>query len=270
MLSTAYAPTAEASFSSTDQGLGNSARRPSTIADYLTCGQPRIINARDHIYREGDAAAHVYKVESGHVCIYRMVPDGRRQVLDFAYPGDIIGLGELGLHAANAQATTKVRLRCIPVSHLLEIARTDARAGVLLYDALAQELQAARELLFTVSQRTAAERVAAFLAALSRRNARRHEDPCQIVLPMTRADIADYLGLTIETVSRTFTKFRHEGLIDLEQFILVTLLNPDGLETLAAGACEGPARAMSVGSCARGGGKIARVRREPASIVAAE
>jgi CRP/FNR family transcriptional regulator len=262
MLATALAPSAE-TVTSMVYRSPTAPKRPDLLADHLVAGAPRIINAREHIYREGDTASHVYRIESGHVCIYRMVPDGRRQVLDFAYPGDIIGLGELRSHAANAQASTKARIRCIPVSTLHEITRNDQRIGMLLYDAMSQELQAARELLFTVSQRTAAERVAAFLSALSRRNARRHEDASQIVLPMTRADIADYLGLTIETVSRTFTKFRVEGLIDLEQFILVTILNPDALAALADGTCEGPARSMSVGSVSRlGVAAAATVRRQ--------
>ena len=86
-----------------------------------------------------------------------------------------------------------------------------------------------------MSQRTATERLAAFLMALSRRNERRGEDPTEIVLPMTRTDIADFLGLTIETVSRTFTKFRSEHLIDLEQNILVTIREAGALEQMAEG-----------------------------------
>jgi nucleotide-binding universal stress UspA family protein len=73
---------------------------------------------------------HVYKVEVGHVCIYRMVHDGRRQVIDFAYPGDFIGLGALGTHAANAQATTKTRIRCVTVDALHEVAGSDQRLGL--------------------------------------------------------------------------------------------------------------------------------------------
>lgn len=208
-----------------------------TLAEHLVGGLSRTINAREHIFREGDAATHVYKVDAGHVCIYRMVADGRRQVMDFAYPGDIIGLGAFAVHGANAQATSKTRIRCVPISMLHELVRLDQAVGLKVYEAMSLELQATRELLFTVSQRTAAERVAAFLVALSRRNERRGEDAHEIVLPMTRADIADYLGLTIETVSRTFTKFRVEGHIELEQCILVTLLDLPALSALADGTC---------------------------------
>lgn len=206
------------------------------LADSLSIGTLRIIEAREHLFLEGDKATHVYRVELGHVCIYRMVADGRRQVLDFAYPGDMIGLGVGLRHANNAQATAKTRLRCLPINVLHDVVRRDGRLGLKLCEALSQELQAARELLFAVSQRTAAERVAGFLTALVRRNERHREPSHELVLPMTRADIADFLGLTIETVSRTFTKFRNDGLIDLEQCILVTILDLAGLEAVASGA----------------------------------
>ena len=236
MLATDFAPLADVGQPQLRPAIARAPRRTNTLADCLVGGLPRTIGAREHLFREGDAASHVYIVEAGHVCVYRMVADGRRQVMDFAYPGDIIGLGSVGIHGANAQATAKTRVRCVPVSLLHELLRSDHTIGLRLYEAMSLELQASRELLFTVSQRTAAERVAAFLVALSRRNERRGEDAHEIVLPMTRADIADYLGLTIETVSRTFTKFRVEGLIELEQCILVTISDLAALMALANGS----------------------------------
>jgi CRP-like cAMP-binding protein len=241
MLATGLAPIVETTRTSSALATLR-VKRNDTLADCLEGGLPRTYNAREHIFREADQASHVYKIEAGHVCIYRMVADGRRQVMDFAYPGDIIGLGAFGVHAANAQATTKTRLRCIPVSTLHDLVRNDQHIGLKLYEAMSQELLATRELLFTVSQRTAAERVAAFLVALSRRNERRGEDTNEIVLPMTRADIADYLGLTIETVSRTFTRFRVDGLIEIEQCILVTLQDLPALVALADGNCAAVTR----------------------------
>jgi CRP-like cAMP-binding protein len=225
-----------AAYSGTSCALGKTANR--SLADRLGAGTLRTVDARDHVFREGDRASHVYQVELGHVCIYRMVHDGRRQVIDFAYPGDFIGLGALGTHAANAQATAKTRIRCVPVATLHEVARHDQQLGLDLYEAMSRELLQARELLFTVSHRTAAERLAGFLLALSRRNERRGAQPDEIVLPMTRTDIADFLGLTIETVSRTFTKFRNDGLIDLEQCILVTIRDAAALTAIAEGTVE--------------------------------
>jgi CRP-like cAMP-binding protein len=225
---------------------GKAANR--SLADKLGAGTLRTVDAGDHLFLEGDRASHIYKVEVGHVCIYRMVHDGRRQVIDFAYPGDFIGLGALGTHAANAQATSKTRLRCVPIAALHDVVRSDQRLALALYEAMSRELLQARELIFTVSQRTAAERLAGFLLALSRRNERRGDNADEIVLPMTRTDIADFLGLTIETVSRTFTKFRNDGLIDLEQCILVTIRNTAALAAIAEGAVQlrSPRRPLSL------------------------
>ncbi len=213
-------------------------RSGDAFADQIAAGTSRTFNAKEHIYREGDPATHIYRVEAGHVCIYRMLANGRRQVVDFAYPGDFVGLGAVKVYPAGAQTTSRTRVRCLPVQALLDILRRDARVGLKLYEAISHELLATRDLLFTVSQRTATERLAGFLLALSHRNARRGKEARELVLPMTRADIADFLGITIETVSRTFTKFRVERLIDVEQCVLITIRDVDALNALAGGSCE--------------------------------
>lgn len=205
------------------------------LARRLAAGQLRTFDAKDYLFREGDPVGFVYLVEVGHVCVYRTLADGRRQVIDFAYPGDVVGLGALGEHGDNAQATARSRVRCVPIASLQQAIREDGRLGLKLYEALSRELTASRELLFTVSQRTAGERLASFLIGLSRRNERIGADPCEFVLPMTRADIADFLGLTIETVSRTFTRLRGDGLIDLAHSVLVTITDYAGLQDLADG-----------------------------------
>jgi len=205
------------------------------LGERLARGTPRCLEAKEHLFCEGDTAKHVYRVMVGHICIYRMMSDGRRQVVDFAYPGDIIGLGALVDHGESAQAMERTVVRALHVGTLRELAQSDSRLSMQLYEALSRELMAARELLFTVSQRTAIERVAAFLLALSRRAERRGSSPDEIVLPMTRMDIADFLGLTIETVSRTLTKLRQDGVIDLEQCILVSIRKPDVLAHLVHG-----------------------------------
>lgn len=233
MLATAFAtrPAVHSAMSNVDE-----ARDP--LERQMVSGPVRTIEAKEHIFREGDAVSHVYKVEVGHVCIYKTLSDGRRQVIDFAYPGDLIGLGSLGNHESNAQATTRTRLRFIPIATLRQAVRTDGALGLKLYEAMSRELSASRELLFTVSQRTAGERVASFLLALSRRQERNGQDACEFVLPMTRSDIADFLGLTIETVSRTFTKLRGDGLIDLAQCVLVKITDMERLAELAEGRCD--------------------------------
>ena len=198
-------------------------------------GPPQLFDAKEHVFCEGDPAGHVYKVEAGNVCIYKMLQDGRRQVIDFAFPGDLIGLGAVGEHLTNAQAISRTRLRPIPVKALHRAVGEDSRLGLKLLEILSYDLQASQELIVTLGQRSAEERFASFLQALSRRNQRNGENPCEFVLPMTRTDIADFLGLTTETVSRLVTKFRNAGVIEISQCVLVKILDHLKLAGLAGG-----------------------------------
>lgn len=224
---TTFAPT-------TDRIAGTYPRQDGLAAQFY--GTPlRRVEAKEHVFCEGDAARQIYRIETGLLCIYRMMTDGRRQVVDFAFPGDIVGLGAGDEHNTSAQAIRNTRLRCLPTSTLNDAMRVDARLSAKLYTALAEELHAARELLISVCQRSAAERLAAFLMALVRRNERRGLDAETLDLGMTRTDIADFLGLTIETVSRTFTKLRTQGLIDIAQCTTIAIVDRCGLEVFAAG-----------------------------------
>jgi CRP/FNR family transcriptional regulator, anaerobic regulatory protein len=175
----------------------------------------RRLSAKEHIFCEGDARAHVFRIEEGVVAVYKTLPDGRRQIIDFAYPGDLVGLGVLDEHMLSAQATCATKVRCLSASALERMAESDAHLALKLYKSVCQELAATRSLLVTVGQRSAVERIAAFLVGLHRRTAT--PGSMMVTLAMRRSDIADLLGLTIETVSRTFTKLRDMGVIDVEQ-----------------------------------------------------
>ena len=147
--------------------------------------------------------------------------------------GTSLGLGAQSEHLMNAQAIKPTRLRCLPLSTLRQSAIKDPTLGFRLYEALGRELAAARDLMLTTGQRSATERVVGFLLAFSRRNQRNGKDPTSVELPMTRSDIGDFLGLTIETVSRTFTKLKMLGLIELPHSNHVLLLDVEELESLA-------------------------------------
>lgn len=195
----------------------------------------RRAEAREFLFAEGDAATHMYRVETGAVALYKVLLDGRRQILSFAYPGDLIGLGARGEHVITAQAIKPTRLRCLPLAAVHQSARLDPMLGLKLYEALANELAATRDLMLTTGQRSATERVAAFLLAFSRRNERNGNDPISFELPMTRNDIGDFLGLTIETVSRTFTRLRMLELIALPHSNHVRLVDVAKLHAIAGG-----------------------------------
>jgi CRP/FNR family transcriptional regulator len=195
----------------------------------------RRVEAKEFLFAEGDAISHLYRIETGAIALYKVLADGRRQVMGFAYPGDLIGLGVEGEHVMNAQAIKPTRVRCLPVASLRQFAARDPMLGFKLYESLARELAATRDLLMTTGQRSAVERVAGFLLAFSRRNVRNGRDPANFELPMTRTDIGDFLGLTIETVSRTFTKLKLLGVIELPHCNQVRVLDIDELERLANG-----------------------------------
>lgn len=211
------------------------ARAMGGFEESLARASLRRVEAKEFVFAEGDPTTHVFRVETGAVALYKVLADGRRQIVGFAYPGDLIGLGAQGEHTMNAQAVKPTRLRCLPIAMLHHSAAKDPALGFKLYEAMARELAAARDLMLTTGQRSATERVASFLLAFSRRSERNGQSASEFDLPMTRADIGDFLGLTIETVSRTFTKLKTLGLIELPQSNRVKLLDVDGLESFGNG-----------------------------------
>ena len=187
---------------------------PRSLEDRLAHATVRKIESKEHVFCEGDPRLHVFRVEEGVIAIYKTLCDGRRRIIDFAYPGDLLGLGVLDEHILSAQATSPAKVRCFSAASLEAMAENDADLALKLYKSVCQELTATRSLLVTVGQRSAVERVAAFLLGLRRRSG--DETGETVTLAMRRSDIADLLGLTIETVSRTLTKLRTMGVIDVE------------------------------------------------------
>ena len=193
----------------------------------------RRVDARKHLWCEGDLRTHIYRIESGAVCVYKVLPDGRRHVLDFAFLGDVVGLGLTSAHNLSAQALVTTRLKGMTISAFNQAMRDDNRLAVKLYESLSMELEAARAQLLIVSKRVSIVRVASFLLALAERTAKRGGSPDVIVLPMRRVDIADFLGLTCETVSRTFTKLKMLRVISLLPGGFVRIVDPERLAGLA-------------------------------------
>lgn len=208
-------------------------------------GFARRVEAKAHLFAEGDARNCVYKVASGAICLYKVLSDGRRQVIGFAFEGDVIGLDAAPVETCSAQAIGSTRLQCLPLVMLLKAAKHDTGVALALYEALSCELAATREHLSCVGHRDATERLANFLVMLSRKYGVGCSDPQTIELRMTRSDIADYLGLTIETVSRTFSKLKAQRLIEIDQVTKIRLTNVGQLERLADGHRKGLRRQIA-------------------------
>ncbi|AGK56816.1 Crp/Fnr family transcriptional regulator [Hyphomicrobium denitrificans 1NES1] len=194
----------------------------------------RKIGAKEYVFCDGDPRTHIFYVEQGVIALSKILGDGRRQVIDFAYPGDYIGLGLLKEYIFDAQATCLAKVKCIPASALEQAAASDPDLALKLYKAVSAELTTARNLLVCVGQGTAMERIAMFLVRLRNRAAISGANDGVFSLLMRRSDIADLLGLTIETVSRTLTKLRGMHVIDIVNATEIHVLDEDKLEQLAA------------------------------------
>lgn len=213
-------------------------QRSSILDECIAAGSARRIGPKEHLFLDGDQQSHVYLLEAGTILLYKILADGKRQVLDIAFAGDVVGLGLSGVHSFNAQATEPTRVKCLPISALHQMAQRNPLLSLKLYEALAQELSAARQHLLTISTRDAGARVASFLFALVQRNEQRGQSALELVLPMRRADIGDFLGLTIETVSRTFSRLKADGVIDVDHGGYVEILDTAALGAIAEGQLE--------------------------------
>ena len=197
-------------------------------------GMVRQLGHKEHVFFEGDEREHIYEVVEGVVSVYTVMPDGRRQVISFCYPGTLLGFGHAERYLYNAEALSSVKLRCYPASALERVAAERPDLSKSLMSFMMAELAATRDQLLTLGRKSAPEKIASFLLDLSHHNSDVEEDPHVLHLPMTRSDIADYLGLTIETVSRNFTKLRVDRVIDLDQSATVLIRDMDALEDIAS------------------------------------
>jgi CRP-like cAMP-binding protein len=171
-------------------------------------GAPMPFARNAEIYGENEPADYLYKVVSGAVRTYKVLNDGRRQIGSFYLPGDIFGLEVGDEHTFSSEAVVDCKVLVIKRSVLVSLAGRDNSVARQLWTMAAAELQCAQDHLMLLIK-TAQERVAGFLMEMSARNSGASE----VDLPMSRQDIADYLGLTIETVSRTLTQLENSGAI---------------------------------------------------------
>ncbi|QIG99710.2 MULTISPECIES: helix-turn-helix domain-containing protein [unclassified Bradyrhizobium] len=180
------------------------------------------------IYGEDEDAEYLYQVISGAVRTYRILEDGRRQIGAFYLSGDIFGLEADETHISSAEAVCETRLVAVKRSALMARATQEKELARQLWNATARELRRFQEHLGLLIS-TAQERVVGFLLDMQRRVAKNNV----VELSMSRQDIADYLGLTIETVSRTFTQLEQSGAISLPTSRRVELHNHATLNRLA-------------------------------------
>ncbi|MGN6461920.1 MAG: helix-turn-helix domain-containing protein [Pseudolabrys sp.] len=192
-------------------------------------GVPMQFARNEEVYGEGEPADYLYKVKSGCVRTYTVSVDGRRQIGSFYLPGDVFGFEAGAEHSLSAEAIASGTVQVVKRATLTARAVGDASIARQLLELTCGELRRAQDHMGLLV-RSAAERVAGFLLAL----AKREGSATEVVLPMSRQDIADYLGLTIETVSRTLTQLENTAAIALPSARRVVLRNATALRNLTS------------------------------------
>jgi CRP/FNR family transcriptional regulator len=184
---------------------------------------------------EGEPANCFFNLTAGTAKLFKLLPDGRRQITGFVGPGHFLGLAVSDTYAFSAEAIERVRFCRFQRGKLRALLDDFPLMEKRLLEVAAHELVAAQEQMLLLGRKTARERLASFLETQSRRGLPCDQPRRRFKLPMTRGDIADYLGLTIETVSRTLTRLRAEGLIEIISQSELMVRDPRGLASLAGG-----------------------------------
>lgn len=207
------------------------------------------VAAGSTIFNEGDPAEYLFNVTDGVIKLYKLLADGREQVTGFLFPGDFIGLALRDSYSYSAEALSAVRLCKMQRSQFREVLAATPRLEHRLLSVASNELAQAQDQMLLLGRKTAREKIVSFFLQLAERrdNSRQAQinagaqfaddefDEDVVDLPMGRADIADYLGLTTETVSRTLTQLKTDGSIQLLDNHKVRLSSRDGLQDIAQG-----------------------------------
>jgi CRP/FNR family transcriptional regulator len=193
------------------------------------------LGPRDSVFRQGDRATHIYTLTDGAARLVRVLPDGRQAAIGFRFPGDILGFTPGREHPFGAETLTNATVCRLDRKRLDTMFRRYPVLERRFLELCSQELAATQDHVLALGRFTAEERVAAFLISLAEAQERRGRRGSIFDLPATRADIGEFLGLTLETVSRTISAFRKRGWIRLHGQAGIELADRGALTALGAG-----------------------------------
>ena len=196
----------------------------------------RRVRRGSYLYKAGDPFDAIYPIRAGFFKSRVLSPDGREQIIGFPMPGDVLGFDAIsrGSFHSDAVALEDADVCVVPFSELESIGRRFPPLQQRLHRIISREIVRDQGLMMLLGTMRAEERIGAFLLELSRRFMRRGFSSSQFILRMTREEIGNYLGLKLETVSRTLSKFGQEGLVEVE-YKHIRLLKPERLKQLASG-----------------------------------
>jgi CRP/FNR family transcriptional regulator, anaerobic regulatory protein len=195
----------------------------------------RHLRPKETAFYEDDTADALFEVVEGVLKLYKLLPDGRRQITGFAFPGQWVGIGLCDAYAYTAEAVTEVTLARYPRTRLENLYDEVPGLARRILSLAAAELAAAQDQMLLLGRKSVMEKVASFLLRLAEQAEERGDDPDDLRLPMSRTDIGDYLGLTIETTCRVLSQLCRMGIIETGRRNRIRLRDPDQLADLAEG-----------------------------------
>ena len=195
----------------------------------------RPVQKGQYVYRQDDTFASIYAVRSGSIKTTMLSDEGAEQVTGFYFPGEIIGMDGIGQkrHASSAQAMETTAICEIPFDRLGELSQAIPSLQQHFFQLMSQEIVDDRQLLALLGKSNAESKVSTYLLSISSRNARRKLSSMEFRLPMSRADLGNYLGLTVETVSRVFSRLQKEGVLSVSNKE-IQIADMDGLRSRSA------------------------------------
>jgi CRP/FNR family nitrogen fixation transcriptional regulator len=205
-------------------------RKPASSESLPTVGLVMNFGRNAEIYAEGETSGYVYKVLSGVVRVSKLLPDGRRQISAFHLPGEMFGFEAGEVHYASAEAVTPAKVIAFKWDGLLDVGSKQIGVVREFLSLAVMGLRRTQDHLLLLGRKNALERLAAFLLQMDARSGSNHI----VDLAMPRHDIADYLGLTLETISRMFAELKEAGAIKLESARRVHLLDAAKLKAMSA------------------------------------
>ncbi len=212
-----------------------------SLASLFQAQPADLVSAGKALFWEGDPANHLFELTEGVIRLYRIIGEGRRVITAFLFPGDLVGASLQDRYLYTAEAVTDCRLRRIGRKVFHEEVSRNPGLRPDLIALLCAEMAAAHDQMVLLSKKNAEERLCSFLLNLMNRNGGNGPDGNLVALAMSRLDIADYLGLTIETVSRTITKLANRGVLAPVGRHEIRILQPRRLAQLSGDgreACE--------------------------------
>ena len=209
--------------------FANQPEQTRTLKDVFKSQATETLSAGQALFWEGDPAGQIFDVLEGVLRVYKIMPDGRRAIMGFIHPDDVLGVSFQNRYLFTAEAVAEVKVRRFARRRFFALINETPALRPQLFAILCDEMSAAQDQMLLLGRKNAEERVVSFLLAIHRKSAVGND----IELPMSRLDMADYLGLTIETVSRMMTSLARRGLIVISARHTVTLRKLIALREIA-------------------------------------